>query len=132
MTPFVELCLKDRMSLVFKSRTRYQARHSRGWRAFAHGSCTSSRAENLKLRVPSPIAVCYRRADPLLHCRRRSTFEVTVVDALGRRLAVPVDEMLAAGTYRLPFDATALARGKYLYRLATHESVNIRIVVSAN
>lgn len=44
---------------------------------------------------------------------------LTVFDMLGRRVAVPVDEMLAAGSHAVPFDAAALASGTYIYHLET-------------
>ncbi len=44
---------------------------------------------------------------------------LTVYDALGRRVAVPVDGLLPAGRHVVTFDAGGLAGGLYLYRLET-------------
>jgi photosystem II stability/assembly factor-like uncharacterized protein len=43
---------------------------------------------------------------------------LAVYDALGREVALVVDEDLAPGTYTAPFDASALASGVYFYRLS--------------
>lgn len=42
---------------------------------------------------------------------------LTVTDLLGRVIAVLVDEPRAAGSYAVPFDASALACGSYMYRI---------------
>ena len=44
---------------------------------------------------------------------------LSVYDALGRRVAVPVDGPLPAGRHTVVFDAGGLAGGLYLYRLET-------------
>jgi len=44
---------------------------------------------------------------------------LSVHDVLGREVAVLIDGVQAAGNYRTSFDASSLASGMYLYRLAT-------------
>jgi hypothetical protein len=44
---------------------------------------------------------------------------LAVFDALGREVALVVDEDLAPGTYSAPFNAAALASGVYFYRLTS-------------
>ena len=44
---------------------------------------------------------------------------LTVHDALGRQVAILVDDQKAAGTYRVQFDASNLSSGPYFYRLHT-------------
>lgn len=51
--------------------------------------------------------------------RQRVTLDV--FDALGRRVAVLLDEERNAGRYSIPFDAAGLATGVYIYRLVTPE-----------
>lgn len=58
---------------------------------------------------PSTI-IAYQLAEPA-----RATLQV--FDALGRTVATLVDEWQSAGTYRVHFNATALASGVYFYRL---------------
>ena len=43
---------------------------------------------------------------------------LTVYDLLGRVVATVVDGTLSAGSYAVPFDASTLSSGVYLYRLA--------------
>ncbi|PAP75677.1 endonuclease/exonuclease/phosphatase family protein [Rubrivirga marina] len=50
---------------------------------------------------------------------RAGAVTVEVFDVLGRRVAVAFDGRLAAGAHRLPFDATALTPGVYLFRVTT-------------
>jgi len=42
-----------------------------------------------------------------------------VYDILGRRVAVLIDGFTPAGEHRIPFDASGLASGVYIYRMAT-------------
>lgn len=44
-----------------------------------------------------------------------------VYDLMGRRVATLVDEVQAANTYRVSFDASSLASGTYVYRLTAGE-----------
>ena len=53
----------------------------------------------------------------------RQKITVDVFDALGRRVAVLIDEERNAGRYAIPFDATGLATGVYIYRLVTPDKV---------
>ncbi|MEX0593184.1 MAG: S8 family serine peptidase [Balneolaceae bacterium] len=47
---------------------------------------------------------------------------VEVVDLLGRRVQLLVDEELVAGIHRIPFLADGMASGMYLFRVATEEA----------
>ncbi len=49
--------------------------------------------------------------------------QLRVYDALGREVAVLVNEMKSAGTHNVQFDAGNLNSGLYLYRLTAHGSV---------
>lgn len=53
--------------------------------------------------------------------RQRVTLEV--FDLLGRRVATLIDEERNAGRYSVPFDASSLASGVYLYRLVANKKV---------
>jgi hypothetical protein len=44
-----------------------------------------------------------------------------VFDVLGKRVAVLVNEHMQAGSYQVPFNASALASGVYLYRLSAKD-----------
>ncbi|MFN0159305.1 MAG: immunoglobulin domain-containing protein [Bacteroidota bacterium] len=52
-----------------------------------------------------------------------------VYDVLGREVAAPVNEYLVAGTYQIPFDASHLASGVYLYRLQSGNLVQSRRMI---
>ena len=54
---------------------------------------------------------------------------LAVYDLLGREVAVLVDGMQPAGTFRVPFDATDLASGLYLYRLEAAPGVQTRTMM---
>ena len=56
------------------------------------------------------------------------TVEVTVYDALGRRVAVLLDGELEAGTHRVRFEASGLPSGVYLVRAVTAEGAQTRSV----
>ena len=61
---------------------------------------------------------------------RSEMVRLSVYDLLGREVAVLVNDVQSAGTYRVSFDATDLASGVYLYRLATGAgSVSRRMVL---
>lgn len=54
---------------------------------------------------------------------------LTVFDVLGREVAVLVDGVMPAGVHSVPFDATGLATGVYLYRLEADGSSQVRRMV---
>jgi glycosidase len=54
---------------------------------------------------------------------------VKVYDLLGREVAVLVDEMKAPGRYEIPWDATGLASGIYVYRLTAGDFAESRTMV---
>ena len=58
------------------------------------------------------------------HLDRRGPVRVTVMDLLGRRLAVLVDSDQAAGEHHVYFDGTDLSNGVYIYRLETEGRVD--------
>lgn len=47
--------------------------------------------------------------------------ELSVYTILGQRISVAVSDVLPAGTYRIPYNASGLASGVYLYRLTHNE-----------
>ena len=47
----------------------------------------------------------------------RTQINVAVYDVMGRQVAVLAEQVFEAGTHRLPFDASNLATGVYLYRV---------------
>ncbi|MCH8487963.1 MAG: CotH kinase family protein [Candidatus Cyclonatronum sp.] len=50
--------------------------------------------------------------------------ELSVYTVLGQRVSVAVSDVLPAGTYRIPYNASGLASGVYLYRL-THNDRSV-------
>ena len=55
---------------------------------------------------------------------------LSVYDLLGREVAVLVDEVRAAGSHQVSFDASALGSGVYLYRLtAGAETITRRMTL---
>ena len=51
---------------------------------------------------------------------------MTVLDILGREVAVVVDQLQPAGRYKAVFDASALTSGTYFYRLTAGSYVQTR------
>jgi hypothetical protein len=51
---------------------------------------------------------------------------VTVLDALGRIVAVPLDGERSAGTHAVPLDASRLAPGVYVVRLDSPDGALLR------
>lgn len=66
--------------------------------------------------APNPVS-----ASTTLRFRldRRAFVELTVYDATGRKLAMPLSRELGAGEHSVPFDASHLANGRYFYRLTS-------------
>lgn len=60
---------------------------------------------------------------------KSSDVTLEVFDITGRRVAVLVNERQATGTHQVHFDASNLASGVYLYRLATGNVVQTRQMV---
>ncbi|HTY57419.1 MAG TPA: T9SS type A sorting domain-containing protein [Bacteroidota bacterium] len=56
----------------------------------------------------------------------QSHVKMTVIDLLGREVAVVVDEVQPAGRYKAVFNASALTTGTYFYRLTAGTSVQTR------
>ncbi|TVQ07857.1 MAG: T9SS C-terminal target domain-containing protein [Balneolaceae bacterium] len=52
--------------------------------------------------------------------------KLEVYDMLGRKVATLVDDFRVSGRYEVPFDATGLASGVYIYRLITRDNVQSR------
>lgn len=52
-----------------------------------------------------------------------SSVSLEVFDVMGRRVAVVVDDVQQANTYRVSFDASGLASGTYIYRLVAGDQV---------
>jgi hypothetical protein len=59
------------------------------------------------------------------------TVKLAVYDLLGREVAVLVDETKAPGSYHVTFDASRLASGVYMYRLAVGSTVLTRKMILA-
>lgn len=56
----------------------------------------------------------------------QSHVTMTVLDVLGRQVAVVIDELQPAGRYKAVFDASALTSGTYFYRLTAGSYVQSR------
>ena len=74
----------------------------------------------LRANYPNPVVTqtTFEYAIPTA-----SQVSLQVFDLMGRRVAVLVDELQAANTYRVRFDASELASGTYIYRLVAGEQV---------
>ncbi|MHC1707915.1 MAG: T9SS type A sorting domain-containing protein [Bacteroidales bacterium] len=55
--------------------------------------------------------------------------KMTVLDAMGREIAVPVNEHQSAGNYTITFDGSKLPEGIYLYRLDYNNSKQERSLI---
>ncbi len=58
--------------------------------------------------------------------REQSHVKMTVLDILGREVAVVIDQLQPAGRYKAVFDASALTSGAYFYRLTAGSYVQTR------
>ena len=84
-------------------------------------AATPEAPQQVTVRVaPNPFSA---RAVVSIDQPRPGPVTVEVYDVLGRRVAVPFDGRLAAGSQQVPLDASALAPGVYLYRVTTADGV---------
>ena len=82
--------------------------------------------EDIDAALPSGIELGANYPNPFnptttieLDLDRAQPVRLAIYDMLGQEISVLVDEQKAAGTYRVPFDASKLPSGLYLYRLET-------------
>ena len=87
---------------------------------------TPTDIEVLDDEVPARIALRQNYPNPFnpvttieFAVEQAQPVRLSVYDLLGREVAVLADGMQPAGTFRVPFDASDLASGLYLYRLQT-------------
>ena len=66
---------------------------------------------------------------PVGTSRQVGTVSLRVYDVIGREVATLVNEVKAPGEYTVPFDASGLASGVYLYRLQTGAGSQVRKMV---
>ncbi len=83
-------------------------------------------AAGLGLPFPNPTA---GRATLAVRLAAAATVDVSVFDALGRRVAVAASGPLAAGDHAVSLDTAALAPGVYVVRLVAGETVQSRRLV---
>jgi hypothetical protein len=76
----------------------------------------SVRPNDFALRPPTPNPVT-NRTTIVYDLSRKVPVRLSVYDALGRRVAVLVDDRQDVDRYRVPFDASGLSSGIYFYRL---------------
>lgn len=96
-----------------------------GWTALAANGYVSTAIEQAEgAEVPSSVALDQNYPNPFnptttiaFTLDRTQHVRLSVYDVLGREVAVLVDGVQGAGAYRVPFDATGLVSGTYLYRL---------------
>lgn len=65
------------------------------------------------------------RTDFRVDVARAGTVTIDLFDVLGRRVARPFRGRLAAGSHRVPFDASSLAPGTYLFRVTTDDGTAV-------
>ena len=72
----------------------------------------------LEQNYPNPFnpstTISYSLSDP-------AQTKITIHDLVGREISVLVDEFITAGNHQVTFNATGLASGIYVYRLATDQ-----------
>jgi hypothetical protein len=77
-------------------------------------SSSQAAAEMGVVAYPNPMR---DRATLSLTLAEQAPVSVAIYDVMGRRVALLADEVLSAGTHQLPFDASSLANGVYVYRV---------------
>lgn len=92
----------------------------------------------LRPLTASPDYVIFNRPNPFnptttitFHIPVDEHVKVTVFDALGREVSVVVDELKAAGTHSVVFDANGLSSGVYFYRMETPGYATMKKMVIA-
>jgi uncharacterized lipoprotein YddW (UPF0748 family) len=113
------------------------------WRVSAANEFGTSRWSVIRgFRTAEPVTVADRGDRPekfLLHQNYPNPFNATttivfeipeernvslrIFDMLGREVAVLMDEHLTPGIYRVPFDASGLSSGMYIYQLRAGEYI---------
>lgn len=58
-----------------------------------------------------------------------SSVRISVINSLGREVAVLIDSALASGTHSVAFDAKGMPSGLYLVRLASGGSISTKLIV---
>lgn len=96
----------------------------------------STDVEDIGFELPSQISLLQNYPNPF---NPLTTFEysintaqhvrLTVYDILGRQVAMLVNDVQPASTYRVNFDANALSSGTYFYRLETPNATLTRKMV---
>ena len=101
-----------------------------GWTALSAdgflGNISAVAVEELDAELPSTIALEQNYPNPFnpsttieFKVDQAQRVRLSVFDLLGREVAVLIDGVQAAGTYRTSFDARNMASGLYLYQLQT-------------
>jgi hypothetical protein len=80
----------------------------------------------LEQNFPNPFNPATRIAYRTGHAGR---VRLRVIDALGREVAMPVDEVRAAGDHTTILDASQLVTGVYFYELRAGEFRSVRRLV---
>ena len=82
--------------------------------------------ETLSEEVPAHFTVAQNYPNPFnptttieFQLKRAQHVQLNVFDILGRQVALLLDEVTPAGSYRLQFDAGELAAGAYIYQIKT-------------
>jgi photosystem II stability/assembly factor-like uncharacterized protein len=78
--------------------------------------------------IPKEFRLCQNYPNPFnpstsitFDIKRTSYTRLSVFDALGREVGVPVDEVLEPGNYKITFDGSRLSSGIYFYRLSSND-----------
>ena len=95
---------------------------------FTFGTTVVETGTDEEVLLPTSIELKQNYPNPFVQ-RTQIPFEITtaadvrleVFDLLGRRIAVVVNETMLPGRHEVPFDASRIASGVYLYRLVAGE-----------
>jgi len=95
--------------------------------------------EEIKTNIPSRFVLMQNYPNPfnpfttiafsIPNNSKSNNVELKVFDALGREIAVLVDEQKSPGNYKVVFDGSNLASGFYYYRLKTGDFTEIKKMV---
>ncbi len=97
---------------------------------------TPSDIESEAYKIPENIVLAQNYPNPFnpvttisYHLNRIENVRLTVVNAVGQKVATLVDQQQNPGSYKVDFDASSLTSGVYFYRMTTGTETQVRKMI---
>jgi hypothetical protein len=101
-----------------------------------YGDTSMTGVQKISSKVPDKFSLCQNYPNPFnpkskikFEIAKSSEAKIIVYDALGREVAVLVNEQLKPGTYEVEFDGTNFPSGVYFYKLIAGDHIEIRKMI---